>query len=73
MSSSADKAFNAMIRAHVEMDWDEYMYQGMERRIAIGKIAKDWYLSHQEVVDMINRIEKDAEDIDNTGDLGEII
>ena len=61
------------IRLHVEMDYDNYMLDGVERNEAIRRIAKDWYMSQEEVNDIVTIYEKDLNDIDKTGDLGDII
>ena len=61
------------IRLHVEMDYDMMMLDGVEKQVAIRKIAKEWLMTHEEVNDIITIYEKEMNDIDHTGDLGEII
>ena len=61
------------IRLHVEMDYDNYMLDGVERNEAIRRIAKDWYMSQEEVNDIVTIYERELKDIDKTGDLGDII
>jgi len=61
------------IRLHVEMDYDMMMLDGVEKTEAIRKIAKEWYMSQEEVNDIVTIYEKEMKDIDKTGDLGDII
>ena len=61
------------IKLHVEMDYDMMMLDGVEKTEAIRKIAKDWYMSQEEVNDIVTIYEKELTDIDKTGDLGDII
>ena len=61
------------IKLHVEMDYDNLILDGVERNDAIRIIAKEWYMTQEEVNDIVNIYEKQMNDIDHTGDLGEII
>jgi len=61
------------IKLHVEMDYDNYMLDGVEKTEAIRRIAKDWHMSQEEVNDIVTIYEKELNDIDKTGDLGDII
>ena len=61
------------IKLHVEMDYDNYMLDGVEKSEAIRIIAKDWHMSQEEVNDIVTIYEKELKDIDKTGDLGDII
>ena len=61
------------IKLHVEMDYDNLMLDGVEKNEAIRKIAKEWYMSQEEVNDIVTIYEKELTDIDKTGDLGDII
>ena len=55
------------------MDYDMMMLDGVEKTEAIRRIAKDWYMSQEEVNDIVTIYEKELNDIDKTGDLGDII
>ena len=61
------------IKLHVEMDYDNYMLDGVEKNEAIRRIAKDWHMSQEEVNDIVTIYERELNDIDKTGDLGDII
>ena len=61
------------IKLHVEMDYDNYMLDGVDKNEAIRRIAKDWHMSQEEVNDIVTIYEKELTDIDKTGDLGDII
>ena len=61
------------IKLHIEMDYDNYMLDGVEKNEAIRRIAKDWHMSQEEVNDIVTIYEKELTDIDKTGDLGDII
>ena len=61
------------IKLHVEMDYDIMMLDGVEKTEAIRRIAKEWYMSQEEVNDIVTIYEKELNDIDKTGDLGDII
>lgn len=61
------------IKLHVEMDYDMMMLDGVEKSEAIRRIAKEWYMSQEEVNDIVTIYEKELTDIDKTGDLGDII
>lgn len=61
------------IKLHVEMDYDMMMLDGVEKAEAIRRIAKEWYMSQEEVNDIVTIYEKEINDIDKTGDLGDII
>ena len=61
------------IKLHVEMDYDMLILDGVEKTEAIRRIAKDWYMSQEEVNDIVTIYEKELTDIDKTGDLGDII
>jgi hypothetical protein len=58
---------------HVEMEYDDHVMGGKSKNEAIRKIAKDWLMTQEEVFDIVNIYEKEMDDIDHTGDLGEII
>ena len=55
------------------MDYDNLILDGVEKNDAIRIIAKEWYMTQEEVNDIVNIYEKQMNDIDHTGDLGEII
>ena len=61
------------INLQIEEDYDNLILDGEDKQVAIRKIAKDWSMSHEEVNDIITIYEKQMNDIDHTGDLGEII
>ena len=61
------------IKLHIEEDYDNLILDGVDKQVAIRKIAKEWYMSHEEVNDIVTIYEKEMNDIDHTGDLGEII
>ncbi len=61
------------IKLHIEMDYDNLILDGVERNDAIRIIAKEWYMTQEEVNDIVNIYERQMNDIDHTGDLGEII
>ena len=66
-------ADSSWIKLHIEMDYDNLVLDGVEKQVAIRKIAKEWLMTHEEVNDIITIYEKEMNDIDHTGDLGEII
>ena len=66
-------ADSSWIKLHIEMDYDNLVLDGIEKQVAIRKIAKEWLMTHEEVNDIITIYEKEMNDIDHTGDLGEII
>ena len=61
------------IKLHIEMDFEEHMDNGLTEQEAVGRICRDWDMSHEEVRNIINAIKHELQDIDRTGDLGEII
>lgn len=61
------------IKIHIELDFEDMIAAGFSRGQAIRKIAKNWQMSIQEVSDIINVFEHEMNDIDHTGDLGEIL
>ncbi len=61
------------IKLHIEMDFEEHMDNGLTEQEAVGKICRDWSMSQEEVRNIINAIKHELQDIDRTGDLGEII
>ena len=61
------------IRLHIEEDYDNLILDGVDKQVAIRKIAKEWLMSHEEVNDIVTIYEKELTDIDKTGDLGDII
>ena len=61
------------IKLHIEEDYDNLILDGVEKQVAIRKIAKEWYMSQEEVNDIVTIYEKEMNDIDKTGDLGDII
>lgn len=61
------------IKLHIEMDYDNHILDGVEKNEAIRRIAKEWYMSQEEVNDIVTIYEKEMNDIDKTGDLGDII
>ena len=61
------------IKIHIELDFEDMIADGFTRGEAIRKIAKNWQMSIQEVSDIINVFEHEMNDIDHTGDLGEIL
>ena len=61
------------IKIHIELDFEDMIADGFSRGEAIRKIAKNWQMSIQEVSDIINVFEHEMNDIDHTGDLGEIL
>jgi hypothetical protein len=60
-------------RMHVEMDYDTHIANGMTKMEAVREIAKEWTMTFEEVLDIITIYELEMDDIDHTGDLGEII
>lgn len=61
------------IKMHVEMEYDDHVMGGKSKNEAVRIIAKDWLMTQEEVFDIVNIYEKEINDIDHTGDLGEII
>lgn len=57
----------------IEMDYDELTIEGATHNKAIGIIAKEWGMTQEEVHNIINPYLKNMDNIDFTGDLGEII
>ena len=55
------------------MDYEDYVGDGMSHNQAIGKIAREWDMSHEEVDNIIRPFLHKMDDIDHTGDLGDII
>tara|TARA_R100000231_G_scaffold135038_1_gene109149 strand:- start:520 stop:714 length:195 start_codon:yes stop_codon:yes gene_type:complete len=57
----------------IEMDYENYIDDGLSHNQAIHKIAKEWEMSQEEVSNIIQPFLKKMNDIDHTGDLGDII
>ncbi len=57
----------------IEMEYDDLTGEGLSHNKAIGKIAKEWGMTQEEVHNIINPYLKNIDNIDFTGDLGEII
>tara|TARA_R100000231_G_C5236734_1_gene138418 strand:+ start:254 stop:448 length:195 start_codon:yes stop_codon:yes gene_type:complete len=57
----------------IEMEYEDLIDDGLTHNKAINSIAKDWVMSQEEVLNIINPYLKRLENIDFTGDLGEII
>ena len=55
------------------MDYEDYTSDGMTHNQAIGMIAKEWGMTHEEVNNIIQPFLHKMNDIDHTGDLGDII
>lgn len=55
------------------MEYDDHVMGGKSKNEAVRIIAKDWLMTQEEVFDIVNIYEKEINDIDHTGDLGEII
>jgi len=60
-------------RIHVEMDYDAHIANGLTKMEAVREISKEWTMTLEEVLDIITIYEIEMNDIDHTGDLGEII
>jgi hypothetical protein len=60
-------------RIHVEMDYDAHTANGMSKMEAVREISKEWTMTLEEVLDIITIYEIEMNDIDHTGDLGEIL
>jgi len=57
----------------IEMDYEDHINLEMTHNQAIGVIAKQWGMTTEEVYNIINPYLKNIDNIDFTGDLGEII
>ena len=57
----------------IEMDYEDYTSDGMTHNQAIGMIAIEWVMTHEEVNNIIQPFLHKMNDIDHTGDLGDII
>ena len=57
----------------IEIDYENYIDDGLPHNKAISKIAKEWGMSQEEVSNIINPLLVKMRDIDHTGDLGDII
>jgi hypothetical protein len=55
------------------MDYDAHTANGMSKMEAVREISKEWTMTLEEVLDIITIYEIEMNDIDHTGDLGEII
>ncbi len=65
---------NKYIEADIIEDFENYtIVDELSTQEAIGRICKEWDMSLMEVNDILVKYEKQQQDIDNTGDLGEII
>ena len=73
MSGRDSMANTNWIKLHIEEDYDNLILDGVEKQVAIRKIAREWYMSQEEVNDIVTIYEKEMNDIDKTGDLGDII
>ena len=74
MSRSSDATFAKIIKLQIEEDYEKYIIEDeMSKTQAINKIAKDFNLAYEFVSDIVIIFEKEMNDIDHTGDLGEII
>tara|TARA_B100000963_G_C22105604_1_gene442563 strand:- start:238 stop:441 length:204 start_codon:yes stop_codon:yes gene_type:complete len=61
------------LKIQIEMDFEEHLDNGLTEQQAVGIIARDWEMSHEEVRNIINAIKSELNDIDRTNDLGDII
>ena len=61
------------LKIQIEMDLEEHLDNGLTEQQAVGIIARDWEMSHEEVRNIINAIKSELNDIDRTNDLGDII
>lgn len=61
------------IRIHVELDYESMIADGYTKVVAMNLIAKEWLMTYEEVNDIITAYEHEMEDIDKTGDLGDIL
>ena len=61
---------NTMI---LEMDYENHIDDGLSHNKAISTIAKEWGMTQEEVNNIIQPFLKKMNDIDHTGDLGDII
>tara|TARA_R100001510_G_scaffold22399_1_gene19614 strand:- start:482 stop:676 length:195 start_codon:yes stop_codon:yes gene_type:complete len=57
----------------IEMDYENHIDDGLSHNQAIHKIAKEWEMSQEEINNIIQPFLKKMNDIDHTGDLGDII
>ena len=57
----------------IEMDYENYIGDGHSHNRAIGMIAHDWGMTIEEVQNIVNPFLHKMNDIDHTGDLGDII
>ena len=57
----------------IEMEYEDYTLEGDTHNQAINKIAKDWGMTQEEVSNIIQPFLHKMNDIDHTGDLGDII
>lgn len=55
------------------MDYDAHIANGLTKMEAVREISKEWTMTLEEVLDIITIYEIEMNDIDHTGDLGEII
>tara|TARA_B100000131_G_C17825631_1_gene495500 strand:+ start:213 stop:416 length:204 start_codon:yes stop_codon:yes gene_type:complete len=62
------------IITQVEDDFEHYMYvKDMSQTDAKKELCREWGFTPQEMNDIINNYWKKQDNIDETGDLGEII
>ena len=57
----------------IEMDYENHINEELTHNQAIGRIARDWGMTPEEVQNIINPFLHKMNDIDHTGDLGDII
>ena len=57
----------------IEMDYEDNIDAGYKHLDSISKVAKEWGMSQEEVANVIKPFLAKLEDIDHTGDLGDII
>jgi hypothetical protein len=71
---TTETTFARTIKMQIEEDYEKFVIDmGMTKTQAINKIANDFGLAYEFVSDIVNIFEKEMNDIDHTGDLGEII
>ncbi len=57
----------------IETEYEELMGLGYSHTEAINSVAREWYMTAEEVSNIIMPFLKKMNDIDYTGDLGDII
>ena len=55
------------------MEYEEYILDGDSHNKAVSTVAKDWGMTYEEVNNIIQPFLHKMNDIDHTGDLGDII